>query len=65
MVEATERRLGRKVHRVLADTGFAYADDIAALAGRPEAPIGVYINPQKDRTDVEPSTLLRRQRERE
>jgi transposase len=65
MVEASELRLGRKVHRVLADTGFAYIDDIAALAGRSEVPVGVYIHPPKDRTDVKPSTLRNRQKERD
>jgi transposase len=65
MVEQSEQRLGRPIKRVLADTGFAQVDDIAALSSRPEAPVGVYIHPPKDRTDVKPATLLRRQRERE
>jgi hypothetical protein len=62
---ASERRLGRTAERVLADTGFALAADIAALGSRPEAAVGVYIHPQKDRTDVKPETLLKRQRDRE
>jgi transposase len=65
MFEASEQRLGRPIKRVLADTGFAQVDDIAALGSRPEAPIGVYIHPPKDRTDVKPVTLLVRQKERE
>ena len=65
MVEASEKRLGRRIKRMLADTGFAQADDIAALSRRPEAPIVVYIHPPKDRTDVKPATLLVRQRQRE
>jgi transposase len=65
MVEESEQRLGRPIKRVLADTGFAQADDIAALSSRPEAPVGVYIHPPRDRTDVKPATLLRRQKERE
>lgn len=65
MFEASEQRLGRSIKRVLADTGFAQVDDIAALSSRPEAPVGVYIHPPKDRADVKPKTLLRRQKQRE
>jgi transposase len=65
MLEASEQRLGRPIKRVLADTGFAQVDDIAALSSRPEAPVGVYIHPPKDRADVKPATLLVRQKERE
>jgi transposase len=65
MFEASEQRLGRPIRRVLADTGFAQIDDIAALSSRPEAPVGVYIHPTKDRADVKPATLLMRQKERE
>lgn len=65
MLEDSERRLGRPVKRLLADTGFAQATDIAALGTRVDSPVGVYIHPPKDRTDVKPSTLLLRQRERE
>jgi len=31
MIEETERRLGKSVKRLLADTGYASTDDIAAL----------------------------------
>lgn len=65
MFEESEQRLGRPIKRVLADTGFAQVDDIAALGGRVKAPIGVYIHPPKDRADVKPATLLVRQKERE
>jgi len=65
LFEASERRLGRPIKRVLADTGFAQVDDIAALSSRSEAPVGVYIHPAKDRTDVKPATLLERQKQRE
>jgi transposase len=65
MVEASEQRLGRPIKRMLADTGFAQFDDIAALSSRPEAPVVVYIHPPRDRTDVKPATLLVRQRQRE
>jgi transposase len=65
MVEESEQRLGRPIKRLLADTGFAQVDDIAALSSRPEAPVGVYIHPPRDRTDIKPATLLRRQKERE
>ena len=59
MFEESEQRLARPIKRVLADTGFAQVDDIAALGSRPDAPVGVYIHPPKDRTDVKPATLLR------
>jgi transposase len=65
MFEASEQRLGRPIKRVLADTGFAQVDDIAALSSRSETPVGVYIHPPKDRTDVKPATLLKRQKQRE
>jgi hypothetical protein len=65
MLEASEQRLGRLIKRVLADTGFAQIDDIAALSSRPEAPVGVYIHPPRERTDVKPETLLVRQKQRE
>jgi len=65
MFEESEQRLGRPIKRVLADTGFAQVDDIVALGSRPDAPVGVYIHPPKDRTDVKPATLLVRQRQRE
>src|SRR3954451_4841861 len=64
MVEESEQRLGRPIKRLLADTGFAQVDDIAALSSRPEAPVGIYIPPPKDR-EVKPATLLVRQKERE
>ena len=65
MFEASEQRLGRPIKRVLADTGFAQIDDIATLSNRPETPVGVYIHPPRDRTDVKPKTLLARQKQRE
>jgi transposase len=65
MFEASEQRLGRPIKRVLADTGFAQIDDIAILSNRPETPVGVYIHPPRDRTDVKPKTLLVRQKQRE
>jgi transposase len=65
LFEASEQRLGRQIKRVLADTGFAQVDDIAALSSRSEAPVGVYIHPPRDRADVKPATLLVRQKQRE
>ena len=32
--------------------------------GRPEAPVGVNIHPPKERDDVKPETLLKRQNDR-
>jgi len=65
MFEESEQRLGRPIKRLLADTGFAQVDDIAALSSRAGAPVGVYIHPPNDRADVKPATLLVRQKERE
>jgi transposase len=65
MLEASEQRLGRTAKRVLADTGYALADDITALGNRSEAPVGVYIHPPRDRADVKPETFRKRQKDRE
>ena len=51
--------------RVLGDTRFAQVEDITTLSSRPEAPVGVYIHPPRDRADVKPATPLVRQKERE
>src|ERR1700709_645243 len=54
MVEESEQRLGRPINTGLADTGFAQVDDIAALSSRPEAPVGVYLQPPRGRTAIKP-----------
>lgn len=65
MLEESERRTGRRVARVLADTGYAHADDITALGARAEDPVDAYIWPIRDREDVKLATLASRKRERE
>src|SRR5258708_12980676 len=55
MFEASEQRLGRPTKRVLDATAFAQVDDSAALSTRPQAPVGAYIHPPKDRTDGKPA----------
>ena len=62
MLEQTERRLGRQVARLLADTGYAATDDIAALAARPDGPVTAYIWPPKDQDNVKPETLKAREK---
>ena len=65
MLEESERRTGRKVVRVLADTGYADARDITALGTRPEHPVEAYIWPKRERDDVKPETLVARERGRQ
>lgn len=65
LVEASEHRTGRRVMRVLADTGYAHAGDITALATRAEHPVEAFIWPVRERDDVKPATLAARQRDRE
>ena len=44
MIEQSEKRLGRPIKRLLADTGFAQLEDIAALSNRPESRVGNVAN---------------------
>lgn len=60
MIEDIARRYGRAPQRVLLDTNFATADDIVALATRPQGPVTVYAPPPPDRDDVSPKTLSNR-----
>jgi transposase len=64
MVEDIARRYGRIPKRLLLDTNLAPAEDIAALADRPEGGIVVYAPPPTERDDVKPATLKRRAKER-
>lgn len=61
MVAQTERRTGRLVTRLLADTGYADEGDIRALA---ERSVEVFVPPPAERMDVKPATLRERQRKR-
>lgn len=64
MVEETERRLGVPVKRLLADTGYASTDDIAALGARSDNPVTVYVPPPPDRDDTKQENRLARERKR-
>lgn len=64
MVEESERRTGRAINRLLADTGYVDEADITALGGRSGAPVDVFIPPPYQRTDVKPATLKERERKR-
>lgn len=63
MVDDIERRYGRVPKRLLIDTNLAPAEDILALATRPEGGIAVYAPPPERRGDVKPATLKRREKE--
>ena len=64
MIAETERRTGRPVKRLLADTGYASQDDIVALATRAEHPVESFVSLPKERDDVKPATLKERERKR-
>ena len=64
MVEETERRLGKSVKRLLADTGYASTDDIAALGSRAENPVAAYVTPPADKENIKPENLLAREKKR-
>jgi transposase len=64
MVDDIERRYGVAPTDLLADTNYATADDIAALAAREGGPVTVYAPPPIERDDVKPETLARRARQR-
>ena len=64
MIEETERRLGKSVKRLLADTGYASTDDIAALGSRMENPVTAYVTPPADKENIKPGNLLAREKKR-
>jgi hypothetical protein len=64
MVDDLKRRYGRVPKRLLADTHYATAEDIAALAARDDGAVLVYAPPPEERDDVKPQTLKRRAAER-
>jgi transposase len=64
MLEAVEARLGMRVKRLLADTGYACVDDIAALQTRKEGAVTVYAPPPPEKENVKPEALAARQRKR-
>lgn len=64
MVDDIERRYGRVPKRLLVDTNYATAEDIARLASHPAGAVHVYTPPPEERDDVKPETLRRRAIER-
>jgi transposase len=64
MLEESERRTGRRVKRLLADTGYASVNDIAALGARPEHPVTVYVPPPPDKENSKPASVAKRERKR-
>lgn len=64
MIEETEQRLGVCVKRLLADTGYASTDDIAALGTRADNPVMSYVWPPADKKDVKPENLRAREKKR-
>lgn len=64
MVDDLVRRYGVVPQRLLIDTNYATADDIAALAEHPFGPICVYAPPPPERDDITPHSLACRRRAR-
>jgi transposase len=64
MVEETERRTGRRVKRLLADTGYASIEDVAALGGRSDHPVTIYVPPPEDKDDIKPENRQAREARR-
>jgi transposase len=65
MLEESERRTGRRVKRLLADTGYASVADIAALASRPDHPVTVYVPPPPDKEKSKPESVAVREKKRD
>jgi transposase len=64
MLEETERRSGRRVKRLLADTGYICKEDITALGTRSDDPVTVYMPPPTERQDIKPESLAARAKRR-
>jgi transposase len=64
MVDDLKRRYGRVPKQLLADTHYATAADIVALAARDDGAVLVYAPPPAERAGVKPQTLMRRAAER-
>ena len=63
-VDDLVRRYGVPPKRLLVDTNYATAADIAALAEHPKGPVMVFAPPPAEREDVKPVTLARRAKAR-
>ena len=64
IVDDIARRYGVPPKRLLVDTNYATAADIAALAEHPKGAVLVFAPPPPEREDVKPATLARRAKER-
>jgi transposase len=64
MLEEAERRLGVPVRRLLADTGYACIEDIAALETRAAGPVAVFAPPPLEKEAAGPAALAARRRKR-
>jgi transposase len=62
MVDAILARYGRAPSRLLIDTKAATADDIVALAARPEAPVVVYSPPPPNQKTASLASVRRREK---
>jgi hypothetical protein len=64
IVDDIARRYGGPPKRLLVDTNYATAADIAALAEHPKGPVMVFAPPPVEREDVKPVTLAKREKAR-
>jgi transposase len=64
MVDDIVRRYGKTPERLLADSRYATAEDIAALAENAAGAVTVYAPPPSERQNVKAETLVRRAKER-
>jgi transposase len=64
MIDDIARRYGKAPQRLLVDTHYATADDIAALAQHAAGPVEVYAPPPAERSDVKAATLAKRLKQR-
>ena len=64
MVEAIVERYGQAPRRLLVDTNYAAAEDIAALAAHPAGPVTVFAPPPAESEKIKPATLARRAKKR-
>lgn len=64
MVDQIARRYGAVPKRLLVDTHYATAADIAGMAEHPDGTVTVFAPPPVERDDVNPETLARRAKQR-
>ena len=64
MVDELMQRYGKAPEKLLVDSRYATAEDIAALAENSAGPVTVYAPPPSERQDVKAETLARRAKQR-